>query len=179
MVNLTCKAPALRCRVRVPVSQLARERARAEEGGARVGPGRRHLRKESHAAVLAGLQCHLSGESSPAPCSNARAHSQQWERESEHFSAGLLKAMASALNSKIHPPGTCAGSKADARGGSGWRMDCDPEMHVKMCKKIAQLTKVRRGVAGGPAVRQRHPVLGRECRSTPGETRTESGQTLS
>ncbi|EDL99925.1 similar to Hypothetical protein, MNCb-2622 (predicted) [Rattus norvegicus] len=50
--------------------------------------------------------------------------------------------MASALNSKIHPPGTCAGSKADARGGSGWRMDCDPEMHVKMCKKIAQLTKV-------------------------------------
>ncbi|XP_021066685.1 protein FAM184B [Mus pahari] len=50
--------------------------------------------------------------------------------------------MASALNSKIHPPGTCASSKADARGGSGWRMDCDPEMHVKMCKKIAQLTKV-------------------------------------
>lgn len=50
--------------------------------------------------------------------------------------------MASALNGKIHPPGTCAGSKADARGGSGWRMDCDPEMHVKMCKKIAQLTKV-------------------------------------
>ncbi|XP_031198037.1 protein FAM184B isoform X3 [Mastomys coucha] len=50
--------------------------------------------------------------------------------------------MASALNSKIHPPGTCASSKTDARGGSGWRMDCDPEMHVKMCKKIAQLTKV-------------------------------------
>ncbi|XP_035308502.1 protein FAM184B [Cricetulus griseus] len=50
--------------------------------------------------------------------------------------------MASALNSKIHPPGTCASSKADARAGSGWRMDCDPEMHVKMCKKIAQLTKV-------------------------------------
>ncbi|XP_069350496.1 protein FAM184B [Eulemur rufifrons] len=50
--------------------------------------------------------------------------------------------MASALNSKIHPPGTCPGSRAEARGGAGWRMDCDPEMHVKMCKKIAQLTKV-------------------------------------
>ncbi|XP_008056816.1 protein FAM184B-like, partial [Carlito syrichta] len=50
--------------------------------------------------------------------------------------------MASALNSKIHPPGTCPGSKAEARGGAGWRADCDPEMHVKMCKKIAQLTKV-------------------------------------
>ncbi|XP_007101939.2 protein FAM184B [Physeter macrocephalus] len=50
--------------------------------------------------------------------------------------------MASALNSKIHAPGTCPGSKADAGGGAGWRMDCDPEMHVKMCKKIAQLTKV-------------------------------------
>ncbi|XP_053434053.1 protein FAM184B [Nycticebus coucang] len=50
--------------------------------------------------------------------------------------------MASALNSKIHPPGTCPGSKADTRGGGSWRMDCDPEMHVKMCKKIAQLTKV-------------------------------------
>ncbi|KAM9699680.1 protein FAM184B isoform 2-T2 [Dama dama] len=50
--------------------------------------------------------------------------------------------MASALNSKIHAPGNCPGSKADARGGAGWRMECDPEMHVKMCKKIAQLTKV-------------------------------------
>ncbi|KAM5159611.1 protein FAM184B [Callospermophilus lateralis] len=50
--------------------------------------------------------------------------------------------MASALNSKIHPPGICPSSKADSRGGTGWRMDCDPEMHVKMCKKIAQLTKV-------------------------------------
>ncbi|XP_012579489.1 PREDICTED: protein FAM184B [Condylura cristata] len=50
--------------------------------------------------------------------------------------------MASALNSKIHAPGTCPGSKTDARGGADWRMDCDPEMHVKMCKKIAQLTKV-------------------------------------
>ncbi|XP_007449885.1 PREDICTED: protein FAM184B [Lipotes vexillifer] len=50
--------------------------------------------------------------------------------------------MASALNSKIHAPGTCPGSKADAGGGADWRVDCDPEMHVKMCKKIAQLTKV-------------------------------------
>ncbi|XDB51283.1 hypothetical protein ABFV05_004899 [Capra hircus] len=50
--------------------------------------------------------------------------------------------MASALNSKIHAPGNCPGSKTDARGGPGWRIDCDPEMHVKMCKKIAQLTKV-------------------------------------
>ncbi|KAF6129979.1 family with sequence similarity 184 member B [Phyllostomus discolor] len=50
--------------------------------------------------------------------------------------------MASALNSKIHAPGTCLGSKAEAHGGASWRMDCDPEMHVKMCKKIAQLTKV-------------------------------------
>uniref|UniRef100_A0A8C3YSX8 Family with sequence similarity 184 member B n=1 Tax=Catagonus wagneri TaxID=51154 RepID=A0A8C3YSX8_9CETA len=50
--------------------------------------------------------------------------------------------MASALNGKIHAPGTCLGSKADACSGASWRMDCDPEMHVKMCKKIAQLTKV-------------------------------------
>ncbi|XP_059530818.1 protein FAM184B [Myotis daubentonii] len=50
--------------------------------------------------------------------------------------------MASAVNSKIHAPGTGPGSKADAHGGACWRMDCDPELHVKMCKKIAQLTKV-------------------------------------
>ncbi|XP_029804222.1 protein FAM184B isoform X4 [Suricata suricatta] len=50
--------------------------------------------------------------------------------------------MASVLNSKIHASGTCQGSKADARAGADWRMDWDPEMHVKMCKKIAQLTKV-------------------------------------
>ncbi|KAM5285172.1 protein FAM184B isoform 3-T5 [Hipposideros larvatus] len=50
--------------------------------------------------------------------------------------------MASTLNSKMHAPGTCQGSKADAHGGAGWRMDSDPDMHVKMCKKIAQLTKV-------------------------------------
>ncbi|XP_059020966.1 protein FAM184B [Mustela lutreola] len=50
--------------------------------------------------------------------------------------------MASVLNSKIHASGTCQGSKADARGGADWRMDWDPDMHVKMCKKIAQLTKV-------------------------------------
>ncbi|XP_054996438.1 protein FAM184B [Sorex araneus] len=40
--------------------------------------------------------------------------------------------MASALHGQSHAP-----------GGAGWRMDCDdPDMHVKMCKKIAQLTKV-------------------------------------
>ncbi|EHA99020.1 Protein FAM184B [Heterocephalus glaber] len=50
--------------------------------------------------------------------------------------------MASALNSQIHPPGTGPSTKADARSGAGWRMNCDAEMHVKMCKKIAQLTKV-------------------------------------
>ncbi|XP_007955553.1 protein FAM184B [Orycteropus afer afer] len=50
--------------------------------------------------------------------------------------------MASALNSKMHSPGTCSVSTADARGDASWRMDCDPEIHVKMCKKIAQLTKV-------------------------------------
>nr|XP_045737376.1 protein FAM184B isoform X1 [Mirounga angustirostris] len=50
--------------------------------------------------------------------------------------------MASVLNSKIHASGTCQGSKADARGDADARMDWDPEMHVKMCKKIAQLTKV-------------------------------------
>ncbi|XP_058526263.1 protein FAM184B [Ochotona princeps] len=50
--------------------------------------------------------------------------------------------MASVLNNKIHPPGTCPSSTAEAPGGTAWRMDCDPEMHVKMCKKIAQLTKV-------------------------------------
>ncbi|XP_059959831.1 protein FAM184B [Mesoplodon densirostris] len=72
--------------------------------------------------------------------------------------------MASALNSNIHAPGTCPGSKADAGGGAGWRMDCDPEMHVKMCKKIAQLTKViytlntrqEEAEAGVEALRQAH-----------------------
>lgn len=59
------------------------------------------------------------------------------------MSVGCVLAMASALNSKIHTPGSCPSSKADARGGADWRIDCDPEMHVKMCKKIAQLTKVR------------------------------------
>uniref|UniRef100_A0A8C5KQ26 Family with sequence similarity 184, member B n=1 Tax=Jaculus jaculus TaxID=51337 RepID=A0A8C5KQ26_JACJA len=50
--------------------------------------------------------------------------------------------MASALNRKMHPNATCPSSQADARSGAGCRTDCDPEMHVKMCKKIAQLTKV-------------------------------------
>ncbi|XP_072719491.1 protein FAM184B isoform X1 [Ciconia boyciana] len=46
--------------------------------------------------------------------------------------------MASGVN-KIHQPGTCDGSKA-ARSSSA--EECNQEMHVKMCKKIAQLTKV-------------------------------------
>ncbi|KAM4854629.1 protein FAM184B [Thomomys bottae] len=51
--------------------------------------------------------------------------------------------MASALHGKIHPPGPCPSSKACTRsGGADWGMDCDPDMRVKMCKKIAQLTKV-------------------------------------
>ncbi|XP_075608560.1 protein FAM184B [Balearica regulorum gibbericeps] len=46
--------------------------------------------------------------------------------------------MASGIN-KIHQPRTCNGSKA-ARSSSA--EECNQEMHVKMCKKIAQLTKV-------------------------------------
>ncbi|XP_009582105.1 PREDICTED: protein FAM184B, partial [Fulmarus glacialis] len=46
--------------------------------------------------------------------------------------------MASGIN-KIHQPGTCNGSKA-ARSSSA--EECNQEMHMKMCKKIAQLTKV-------------------------------------
>lgn len=108
--------------------------------------------------MLAGPQCLPPLWRKPSrPRSHVRAHGQQGECEPELYSAGRLKAMASALHSKIHTPGTCASSKADARPGWDRRMDCDPEMHVKMCKKIAQLTKVRRGAAGGPVVRQGHP----------------------
>ncbi|XP_054150223.1 protein FAM184B isoform X1 [Melozone crissalis] len=46
--------------------------------------------------------------------------------------------MASGINN-IHQSGTCNGSKA-ARSSSA--EECNREMHVKMCKKIAQLTKV-------------------------------------
>lgn len=46
--------------------------------------------------------------------------------------------MASGINN-IHQPGTCNGSKA-ARSSSA--EECSREMHTKMCKKIAQLTKV-------------------------------------
>ncbi|CAN8208225.1 unnamed protein product [Coccothraustes coccothraustes] len=46
--------------------------------------------------------------------------------------------MASGINN-IHQPGTCNGSRA-ARSSSA--EECNREMHVKMCKKIAQLTKV-------------------------------------
>ncbi|XP_062492435.1 protein FAM184B isoform X2 [Pezoporus occidentalis] len=46
--------------------------------------------------------------------------------------------MASGIN-KIHQLGTCSASKA-ARSSSA--EECSQEMHMKMCKKIAQLTKV-------------------------------------
>ncbi|XP_010001426.1 PREDICTED: protein FAM184B [Chaetura pelagica] len=46
--------------------------------------------------------------------------------------------MASGIN-KVHQPGSYSGSKA-ARSGSA--EECSQEIHVKMCKKIAQLTKV-------------------------------------
>ncbi|XP_057581800.1 protein FAM184B [Hippopotamus amphibius kiboko] len=54
------------------------------------------------------------------------------------------------------------GPEADARGGAGWRADCGPDMHVKMCKKIAQLTKVRRGAGGreGAPAPERVPGAG-------------------
>lgn len=82
--------------------------------------------------------------------------------------------MASALNSKIHAPGTCQGSHADAHGGASWKMDCDSEMHVKMCKKIAQLTKVRGGAAGC-APRAPRPGPGRAYRRAQGRLRPNPG----
>ncbi|XP_040413087.1 protein FAM184B isoform X3 [Cygnus olor] len=46
--------------------------------------------------------------------------------------------MASGIN-KLHQPGTCNGSKAlHSSSAEG----CNKEIHMKMCKKIAQLTKV-------------------------------------
>lgn len=139
-----------------PESQ--RERRKGGRAGGRAGgPGRRRPSGSwGHAAVQAtGLQCHLSRETHTLarPRAHARAHGGQGEHRRESLSAGRVLVMASALKSKINPPGTCPGSKDDARGGAGWRMDCDPEMHVKMCKKIAQLTKVRWGAAGQRAAR--------------------------
>ncbi|KAM6132586.1 protein FAM184B [Pterocles gutturalis] len=46
--------------------------------------------------------------------------------------------MASGMN-RIHQPGTCNGSKVARRSSAE---ECNQEMHIKMCKKIAQLTKV-------------------------------------
>lgn len=69
--------------------------------------------------------------------------------------------MASGIN-KIHQPGTCSGSK-DARSSSA--LECNQEMHMKMCKKIAQLTKVSLAVAalpGGEAARARGGGAGSE-----------------
>lgn len=101
--------------------------------GPRVGAGRRDC------SAISPEKAHTL----TSPRAHARAHRGQREHEREPVSVGRVLAMASALNSKIHAPGTCPGSKADAHSGACWRMDCDPEMHVKMCKKIAQLTKVR------------------------------------
>ncbi|XP_017687414.1 PREDICTED: protein FAM184B isoform X3 [Lepidothrix coronata] len=46
--------------------------------------------------------------------------------------------MASGINN-VHQPGTCNGSKASRSGSAE---ECNRDMHMKMCKKIAQLTKV-------------------------------------
>ncbi|KAM7053317.1 protein FAM184B isoform 3-T3 [Acridotheres tristis] len=46
--------------------------------------------------------------------------------------------MASGINN-IQQPGTCNGSKATRSSSAE---ECNREMHMKMCKKIAQLTKV-------------------------------------
>uniref|UniRef100_A0A8B9ISZ2 Family with sequence similarity 184 member B n=1 Tax=Amazona collaria TaxID=241587 RepID=A0A8B9ISZ2_9PSIT len=46
--------------------------------------------------------------------------------------------MASDIK-KIHQPGTCNASKASRNSSAE---ECSQEMHMKMCKKIAQLTKV-------------------------------------
>ena len=55
--------------------------------------------------------------------------------------------MASGIN-KLHQPGTCNGSKAlHSSSVEG----CNKEIHMKMCKKIAQLTKVGLPVAAFPA----------------------------
>lgn len=64
--------------------------------------------------------------------------------------------MASGINN-IHQPGTCNGSKA-ARSTSA--EECNREMHMKMCKKIAQLTKVSLAVAVFPG---RWGCPGRGC----------------
>lgn len=55
--------------------------------------------------------------------------------------------MASGIN-KLPQPGTCNGSKA-LRSSSA--EGCNKEIHVKMCKKIAQLTKVGLPLAAFPA----------------------------
>nr|XP_025034212.1 protein FAM184B [Pelodiscus sinensis] len=46
--------------------------------------------------------------------------------------------MASGIN-KIHQPGTCNEARAAHCSSTG---ECNQELHLKMCKKIAQLTKV-------------------------------------
>lgn len=122
----------------------------ASAGGGRVGA--RAAGRRIPGAARATLRCRRRDCSASLPRKPTRSHARARKHvhtvgsentsAQEPLSAGRVSAMASALNSKIHAPGTCPGSKADACSGAGWRMDCDPEMHVKMCKKIAQLTKV-------------------------------------
>lgn len=52
------------------------------------------------------------------------------------MSVGCVLVMVFVFNSKIYVFGICLGFKVDVCGGVGWRMDCDFEMYVKMCKKI-------------------------------------------
>lgn len=76
--------------------------------------------------------------------------------------------MASGIN-KSRQPGTCNGSKAP-RGSSA--EGYNKEIHMQMCKKIAQLTKVSRFPGGEAALRSglsRQPRLreGREGQESP------------
>ncbi|KAM5341121.1 protein FAM184B isoform 2-T3 [Glossophaga mutica] len=104
-----------------------------KEGPGMATVSRRGRRRERERNINHFLHAHnLAGRDlahNPGMCSD-----REWNLQST--------AQSTESHSKIHAPGTCLGSKAEAHGGACWRMDCDPEMHVKMCKKIAQLTKV-------------------------------------
>lgn len=117
-------------------------------GGGRVGArvaGRRPLGRGGGGTRRCGRpDCSATPPDKAHTPARAHARAHRGSRApSGSRSAGRVSAMSSAVNSNIHAAGTGPGSKADAHGGACWRMDCDPEMHVKMCKKIAQLTKVR------------------------------------
>uniref|UniRef100_A0A8C0S4R2 Protein FAM184A/B N-terminal domain-containing protein n=1 Tax=Canis lupus familiaris TaxID=9615 RepID=A0A8C0S4R2_CANLF len=117
----------------------------SERGGGEGARGPREGRRSGRRGGRPDCSAPRSGENPHAHTparAHARAHRGQREHEREPLSVGRVLAMASVLNGKIHASGTCQGSKADVRGAADWRMDWDPEMHVKMCKKIAQLTKV-------------------------------------